>query len=231
MNKKNLILILFFFFPFLYAQEEFTIDYYKEDSTVNLFAFIGKKIAMEEFDPNARKANKIEIDPETGDTIIRIPFVMDRTFKLKYKVIKNLYNNLKVDTIEFVAYDHYGEPDFAEYKNVILYISKSTDSSYYFHQKYQYNEIHKTKSNEWIGLLNFGSAYRIKEGRKLNLKKIKLNESANTDLKHFSKLDIKFFFPKPFYKIKNNKAIPILGISIKDLIHYKVKSITTQNKY
>ena len=206
------------------------IDYYQENVNINLFAFIGEKISIEEFDPNVTKEKKIEIDPDTGDTIIRKYYVMDRAFKLKYKVLKNLYNDLKVDTVEFVAYDHYGKPNFAEFKNVILYISKSQDDKYYFHQKYQFNAIYKTKENEWIGLLNFGNRFLIDEGKKLNLKKIELYEIANVDLKNMREKYIEYYYPKPFYKIKKNKAIPVLGLPINDLIEYKVKSIIKENK-
>jgi hypothetical protein len=155
---------------------------------------------------------------------------MDRAFKLKYKVLKNLYNDLKVDTVEFVAYDHYGKPNFAEFKNVILYISKSQDDKYYYHQKYQFNAIYKTKENEWIGLLNFGNRFLIDEGIKLNLKKIELHKIANVDLKNMGKEYIEYCYPEPFYKIKKNKAIPVLGFPINDLIEYKVKSIINANK-
>ena len=230
MNNRNLTILLLILFSFSYSQKALKIDYYQENENLNLFAFIGEKISIEEFDPNVIKEKKIEIDPENGDTIIRKSFIMDRAFKLKYKVIRNLYNDLKVDTIEFVAYDHYGEPSFATLKNVILYISKSEDKSFYYHRKYEFNEIQKTKKNEWIGLLNFGSVYRIEEGLKLNLKKINLKKSANINLKNIPKQNIELFFPKPFYKIKDDEAIPVLGISIKDLINYKVENLIIENK-
>ncbi|GAB3720639.1 hypothetical protein [Flavobacterium koreense] len=205
------------------------IDYYKENANINLFAFIGEKISIEEFNPNTTKQDKIEIDPKTGDTLIRKSYVIDRAFKLKYKVVKNLYNDLKVDTIEFVAYDHYGIPNFAEFKNVILYISKSQDDKYYYHQKYQFNAIYKTKENEWIGLLNFGNRYLIDEGKKLILKKIKLDKIANVDIKNMRKVYVEYYYPEPFYKIKKNNAIPILGLPINDLLKYKIKNIIDAN--
>lgn len=231
MNKLNFLILFILNFSYSYSQKNIDIDFYEENEKVNLFAFVGEIISIEEFDPNAPKEEKIEIDSITGEKIIRKSYVMDRAFKLKYKVIKNLYNDLKTHTIEFLAYDHYGIPNFSEFKNVILYISKSQKGDYYFHQKYQYNEFHKSKNNEWIGLLNFGSVSRIEEALKLNLKKVKLNSDASVDLKGFSKRGIELLYPKPFYKIKKNVAIPILGFSIKDLIEYKVKSILENNQH
>lgn len=231
MNKLNLIILFLLNFTYSYSQENIEMDFYEENEKVNLFAFVGEIISIEEFDPNAPKEEKIEIDSITGEKFIRKSYVMDKGFKLKYKVLKNLYNNLKTDTIEFLAYDHYGIPSFSEFKNVILYISKNQKDNNYFHQKYEYNEFHKSKNNEWIGLLNFGSVSRIEEALKLNLKKVRLKSDANVDLKGFSKRGTELLYPKPFYKIKGDIAVPILGFSIRDLIEYKVKSILENNPH
>ena len=230
MNNKNITILFLLFFTLLYSQKDFKINFYKENQNVNLFAFIGEKISMEEFDPNLDVKTIIEIDLENGDTIYRKAKIIDRAFKLKYKVIKNLFNDLKSDTVEFVAYDHYGKPGFSNLQNVILYISKSTDKKFYFHQKYEYNEIILTKKNEWIGLLNFGSVSRIEKGLTLNLKKIIINKSARINLKNIPQQNIDLFYPKPFYEIKKNMAIPILGLTIQDLINYKVESLIKEGQ-
>lgn len=232
-NMKNQILIVLFllYSTFSFSQKKLTIDYFEENTKMNLFAFVGEKISIDEFNPNAVQEEKEEIDTITGEKFIRKSFIMDNAFRLKYKVLKNLYNDLKIDTVEFVAYDHYGKPSFAEYEKVILYISKSQNNEYYVHQKYEYNEIYITKDKEWIGLLNFGNVSRIEEGRKLNLIKVKLDKVANIDIKDYPKETIKLFYPEPFYKIEKNKAIPILGMSIKNLIKYKVERIIDENKH
>lgn len=122
-----------------------------EDDSVNLYAFVGEKISVIEFDPNENNT-RIEIDSITGDTIRRVSYVMDYGFKNKYKVVKNVFNDLKTDTIEFVAYDHYGRPGFENYKNVILYISLNKEKGHFYHQKYQYDAVEKTKNGTWKGL-------------------------------------------------------------------------------
>ncbi len=121
------------------------------NESVNLYAFIGEKISVTEFDPNENNT-RIEIDSISGDTIRRVRFVMDNGFINKYKVVKNVFNDLKSDTIEFVAYDHYGRPGFENYKNVILYISLNKEKGNYYHQKYQFDPIEKTKNGTWKGL-------------------------------------------------------------------------------
>ena len=104
------------------------------DDSINLYAFIGEKISVIEFDPNENNT-RIEIDSISGDTIKKVSYVMDNGFKNKYKVVKNVFNDLRKDTIEFVAYDHYGRSGFENYENVILYISLNKEKGNYYHQK------------------------------------------------------------------------------------------------
>ncbi|MDX5345900.1 MAG: hypothetical protein LPJ89_07855, partial [Hymenobacteraceae bacterium] len=70
---------------------------------------------------------------------------------VKYRIIKPVFNDLKVDTIDFIAYDHYGRPGFEKSKNVILYISKSEKGDYYVHQKYQYDPVVQNRKGSWKG--------------------------------------------------------------------------------
>jgi|GEM_PF-3153550 len=77
---------------------------------------------------------------------------MDRGFNNQYKVVKNVFNNIESDTIQFVAYDHYGRPGFENYENVILYISLSKEKGNYYHQKYQFDPVKKQKNGTWEGL-------------------------------------------------------------------------------
>ncbi|MCR1026434.1 hypothetical protein NQT66_16550 [Cellulophaga baltica] len=126
-------------------------EFKMSNDSVNLYAFIGEKISVTEFDPNENNT-RIEIDSISGDTIRRVSYVMDSGFKNKYKVVKNVFNDLKTDTIEFVAYDHYGRPGFEKYENVILYISLNNEKGNYYHQKYQFDPIEKTKNGSWKGL-------------------------------------------------------------------------------
>ena len=122
------------------------------DSSINLFAFVAQKISLEEFDPNYKQPIKVEVDSTTGDTIVtKRSFIMDNAFEVKYKIIQAVFNDLKTDTIVFKAYDHYGRPAFEMYSTVLLYISKSEDGSYYFHQKYQFDPLYKTKNRSWTG--------------------------------------------------------------------------------
>ncbi len=133
------------------ANFEHKNDFQIQDETINLYAFIGEKIDINQFDPN--KGNtQIEIDSITGDTITWMRYyVMDNGFKAKYKILSNVFNDLKKDTIDFLVYDHYGRPKFEDYKYVILYVSLDNEGNYY-HQKYQYDPVKKNKDGNWTGL-------------------------------------------------------------------------------
>jgi hypothetical protein len=124
------------------------------DTSINLYAFVGEKISVVDFDSNKkfRNENPPEIDSVTGDTIMmKMRIFMDAAFIAKYRVVHEVYNHLSVDTVEFEVYDHWGRPHFEKYQTVLLYISKSEDGLRYVHQKYQYDELRKNRMNLWVG--------------------------------------------------------------------------------
>jgi hypothetical protein len=125
------------------------------DTSINLFAFVGEKVSLTEYDPNASYSNptSILVDTATGDTILqrRSYIIMDNAFEGKYRVLQPVFNDLKTDTIVFKAFDHYGRPAFESYSPVLLYLSKSEDGSYYFHQKYQFDPLKRRKDGSWVG--------------------------------------------------------------------------------
>ena len=149
---------------------------------------------------------------------------MDSGFRCKYKIVKNIFNHLPNDTIEFIAYDHYGKPGFAEKDTVILYLSKNKIENYYFHQKYQYDNVFKDEKGNYFSYPKFpGTQYtKYKDsinGFKINLK----NEKYN--LQNLSKETIKAYYPKEFYKIKGKTAFPIKGIYLNELFNFRLKSM------
>lgn len=149
---KNLFFILILATLFgCSATKLLTDDYYEEDKDVNLFAFVGKKISVIEFDPNAGQIGVKVYDSISGDTIIRKQHIMDGGYRCKYVIVKNIFNNPKVDTLDFVAYDHYGSPAFSKYETVLLYVSKSSKGSQYFHQKYQFDYLERNNDEKYYG--------------------------------------------------------------------------------
>lgn len=151
---KNLIAIVGIFILFVCCKStkiNNDSDLISKKDSINLYAFIGEKISVTEFNPNENNF-EIVVDSVSGDTMRLVNYVMDRGFKAKYKVLKNVFNELKFDTIEFDAYDHYGRPQFENYENILLYISLDKENGNFYHQKYQFDPVKKTKNGRWKGL-------------------------------------------------------------------------------
>lgn len=199
------------------------------NKNINLYAFVGKKISVTEFDPNENQKDiptgEYEIDEETGDTlkIMRERYIMDVAFKCKYKVVKKMFNYLETDTVEFIAYDHYGSPGFAERDTVILYLSKSKDGSHFFNQKYQYDQVYQNKKGRYYSYPKFnGSESNETIEGMTGFDKVFSEEKY--DVSQLSPEAVKTHYPPEFYKIENNFATPIKAIYLKRLINYRLST-------
>jgi len=157
----------------------------------NLFVFIGEKLDFKEL-------------PQEENS-------MDGKFYGKYKVLQHVYGEYKLDTIEFTAYDHYGIPDFSNYKNVMLFVRERKGK--FFHEKYQYYDVYKTTDDRWAG------RYLGRENK--SAKKIYFEEEVSFPLSMVNKKEIGCWFPAPYYRIEGDKAIAEHGIYIENL--FKIK--------
>jgi hypothetical protein len=98
----------------------------------NVIAFIGKKISVDEFDPNV------------GNDYL----IMDLAFTAKYQVLEQLSGKPLSTTISFNAYDHYGIPKFSAYPEALIYVFEQ--EGVYFHFKYTFDQIKLSSENDWI---------------------------------------------------------------------------------
>ena len=148
---------------------------------------------------------------------------MDSKFDAQYKILENVYGNYENDTIKFSAYDHYGTPAFSEYKNVLLYVGKYCDEL--FHIKYQFADVYKTKNNRWATPYQSDDYKRIKDKEKYIPEIIDFAEPVEYDIKGASQEYIERRFPKPYYEIKNDKAIAVYGNYIEDAFEIKKEAV------
>lgn len=154
--------------------------------TSRLFVFVGEKIS-------------VELLPHRAGS-------MDDCFKAKYVILEKVYGNFSDDTIEFVAYDHYGTPAFSEFKTVLLYVS--ADSGTYYHQKYMYNDVYKTKDGRWAG------PYAV-------------DDYEHAYNKHTKIKPVKIEFPE---KTIGDTAIAIYGNYVEELFALKKTGVLTSRK-
>lgn len=142
MSKEiNIVLFLLLVIPAVFAQNR-PIE---QNQNVNLYAFIGEKISVTKLERKPSVEWVIGLDGDTAK-IENIPF--DEIFIARYKVIVNVFNMLQLDTIEFIAYDHYGRPEFEKNEYSLLYLSFSKEDSTFYHQKYQFDDVKKL-NGEW----------------------------------------------------------------------------------
>lgn len=173
-----------------------------------LFVFVGHKISV------------VPLPHERGS--------MDAGFKAKYLVIEKVFGNFSYDTIEFAAYDHYGIPPFSEYNDVLLFVS--ADSGTYYHQKYQYNDVYKTREGQWAGTYAFDD-YEHEYNRKTKIKptKIVFAQPVYYPLKKVTEQGdtLTRRLPKPYFKTIGDSAIAIYGNYVKDLFLLKRDGVLT----
>jgi hypothetical protein len=179
----------------------FVKNYGINDSN-RLFAFVGEKISVE------------PLPHEQGS--------MDNGFEAKYVILKKVYGNFTQDTIEFVAYDHYGTPPFSKFKNVLLFVSE--DYGTYYHQKYMYNDVYKTKDGRWAGTFardDYEHAYN--RHTKIKPVKIQFAERVSFPTKMIGKerRQLEFSYPKPYFKAIGDSAFAIYGNYVEDLVTLK----------
>lgn len=234
--KINRLIISILFLAFLisckstFINTSQNISVGKATDSINLYAFIGEKISIVEFNPNEnieknQKSEKI-LDLETGDsaTVVYHRYVMDNAFRCKYKVIKKILNQTKTDTIEFLAYDHYGSPPFAKKDTVILYLSEDKVDGHFFHQKYQFDNVFKDKDGNYFSYPKFNGSENQNDAIS-HLKVFNINLKNETfNVSHLNDDSRERYYPKYFYKIKNNIATPIKGIFLNELINYRLKT-------
>jgi hypothetical protein len=114
----------------------------------NQYAFIGKKIEILEI-ANRDIKTIFKTDSITNERKEYISMPMNYIFKAKYEVIQNVYNELKVDTLEFIVLDHYGRPKFEDYENVLLYLHYDNDVKDFYLDKYKFEVVTQKDNGNW----------------------------------------------------------------------------------
>lgn len=167
-----------------------------------LFVFVGEKIWVE------------PLPHESGS--------MDNGFKARYAILKKVYGQFSADTIEFVAYDHYGTPPFSKFKNVLLYVS--ADSGMYYHQKYMYNDVYRTKDGHWAGTYAWDD-YEHAYNKNTKIKPVKIDFSETvyyaTKMVNDEGQTLTRTLPKPYFRTVGDSAVAVYGNYVDELFMLK----------
>jgi len=191
----------------------------------SLLVFIGEKIDVK-YSPEEKKESPVDTIIEGNDTsyVRHVSVSMDSRYIAKYKILQVINGSYKQDTIEFFVFDHYGEPAFSKYQTVLLFVSYYNGKLY--HEKYQYFDLYLTTDNKWASPYSSGDYnHPFKDNITVKPERISFKQKISFPVDKFSADDIKTWFPKPYYDIKNGKAIAIYGNYVDDLFKLKQQTI------
>jgi hypothetical protein len=179
----------------------------KNEKKNTLFVFVGEKIEVKSF-------------PEK-------PGAMDAGFKAKYKILQKVYGNFSGNYIEFVAYDHYGEPPFAKFNHVLLFVSEYEGK--FYHEKYTYDPLFKTKDGRWAGPYSEDYRHPYNDSTKVVPVKIIFEDEVSFPIKTKDEDGSEFthFYPEPYFKKIGDKAVAIYGNYIEELFKLKKDGVLT----
>lgn len=144
---------------------------------------------------------------------------LDNAFLAKYKILTKVYGDYKPDSIEFLVYDHYGLPDFSKYRHVMLFVSKYK-SEYYYHEKYQYNDVYVTKDGRWAGRYTDDYENLIDTAIGVRPERINFKHDVVYTIKD-NDYEMGIFYPEPYFEIKGRRAKVIFGNYVEDLFRLK----------
>lgn len=179
----------------------------KNERDNKLFVFVGEKI---------------EVSP-----LPYTPGDFDGGVKAKYLVLQRVYGYYDQDTIEFEAYDHYGRFPFADYRNVLLYISE--DEGKYYQEKYMYNPVFKTKKGRWAGPYSEDYGHSFNEHTTVKPEKIDFAEEVSfpVKIKDDDGTEYILSYDEPYFKIVGDKAIAVYGNYVPELFKLKKEGVLT----
>jgi hypothetical protein len=194
----------------------------KKDS---LLVFVGEKINIK-LAPEEISVIKIDTNFVGKDTVLieRHSIGLDSKYIANYKILKFVHGFYISDTIEFIAYDHYGVPEFSNFKTVLLFLTFKNGKIY--HEKYQFFDLYLTSDNKWAS--SFSSYdYNHPFKNEITIKPTKMTfiNEVSYPINNLNIKEIRSKYPKPYYKIKKDKAIAIYGNYVEELFKLKQQTV------
>lgn len=181
----------------------------RPESTKKLFVFIGELLDSRSLPVEERQASR---------------------FLATYRILERVCGNHIGDTISVNVAQWRYHADFrkSRYKLIIQTTYKREDSD-----ESSWNldyDVFKTVKNKWVGVHSRSCETTFEGQKNLIPKKVRFSNDAFFNTRGMSTEEINLDYPEPYYKLKNNKAIPVLGYSINELFqHKKNGSLSRQN--
>ena len=119
------------------------------ENDAELFVFVGELLEIEELPdqcPRHEKPTEIK-STEDGIAIDSICIQFDALYRASYRVVDILVGSADSEIVTFEIADHYGFPDFAYFKNALLFLNDGPDAIWL--EKYQGYAVHRTRDQSW----------------------------------------------------------------------------------
>ena len=147
-------------------------------------------------------------------------------FSATYRIIDKICGNYPGDTISFDVIQVFSDSSFKKNKYQLLILTKDTaQNENYVLWADLYFDVFKTVNKQWAAcyMSKRNSVTYVNE-KVLKPKKIKFSKDAFYDTRDMTREEIDITYPEPFYKIKKDKAIPLLGNSIDEIFQHQKES-------
>lgn len=189
----------------------------------SLFVFTAKRISIKKV-KDFQNRNTLIDSIKVNDSIVYVELpkvIQNDKFKGKFKIVEQIKGHLTENIIDFDLYSHYGKPKLPKSNEYLLFVIKINGE--YQLIKYAIHQVYKTKNGK-LAIPYDANEYRNQEKPLTNI------EAEKIDFKHPPKFRIykddsadwiNRTYPKPYYRIENQKAIPIYGNSIEDYIELR----------
>ena len=143
-------------------------------------------------------------------------------FSATYRIIDRLCGNFPGDTISFDVIQVTYDSAFKKNRYQLLMLTKDTaQNEDYVLWADLYFDVFKTVDKQWAGSYMSKNGVIYANQKTLEPKKMKFSKDAFYDTRGMTREEIDITYPEPFYKIKKDKAIPLLGNSIDEIFQHQ----------
>lgn len=200
----------------------FSYDVQSQTIKNSLIVFIGEKISLERDLSDKMSGTDTIINGQ--DTIFKGWQKLDYKYDAKYKILEKIYGHYDKDTIDFVLYDHEGNPEVAAHNTVMLFVSKHNGVLY--HEKYQYFPMYITIEERWASpysVQDYNHPY--KDSITVKPEIIPFKDKVYFSVIHLHPDKIAKIYSPQYFEIKDRKAFTRYGNYSDDLFKLKLQTI------
>jgi len=177
-----------------------------------LVSVIGTFESVEEV-PDPCAEGRESVNEEGQETVC---ISMDQVFKATYMVREVISGNVGAGSrVTFTVADHYGFPEFARYKNALLFIQLNNGDPYL--EKYQGFEVHETALGRWATC----GYPRGADSESGDLEDVTFAHYVTFgSVGELNVASVARDFPSPVYEVRNGIIRCVKGWSLERLVKY-----------